>query len=83
MLSRTSDFVHTNRGGNSMIGRTHTASRQLQSQTRAFSLDGFLALPVPRLFLWGDANRHLSYLPLLRRNDMQVVEVPDRCHFLP
>lgn len=45
-------------------------------------LDEFLALPVPRLFLYGDANRHLSYLPLLRRSDVQVVEVPDSGHFL-
>ncbi|HYC58015.1 MAG TPA: hypothetical protein VEK79_00455 [Thermoanaerobaculia bacterium] len=45
-------------------------------------LDEFLALPVPRLFLYGEANRHLSYLPLLRRSDVQVVEVPDSGHFV-
>jgi pimeloyl-ACP methyl ester carboxylesterase len=45
-------------------------------------LPEFLALPVPRLFLYGDANRHLSYLDRLRSSDVHVVEVADSAHFL-
>jgi pimeloyl-ACP methyl ester carboxylesterase len=45
-------------------------------------LDEFLALRIPRLFLYGEANRHLSYLHRLRSSDVGVVEVPDSGHFL-
>jgi pimeloyl-ACP methyl ester carboxylesterase len=45
-------------------------------------LDEFLALPMPRLFVYGAANRHLSYLERLRRSDVRVVEVPDSGHFV-
>ena len=44
-------------------------------------LDEFIGLPVPRLFLYGQANRHLSYLGQLRKSDVQVVEVADSAHF--
>jgi len=45
-------------------------------------LEEFLALRMPKLFLYGDANRHLSYLPRLRAGDVRVVEVPDSGHFV-
>lgn len=45
-------------------------------------LDEFLGLPMPMLFLYGDANRHLSYLGRLRSSTVQVVEVPDSGHFV-
>ena len=45
-------------------------------------LEEFLGLPMPRLFLHGDANRHLSYLNRLKASDVRVVEVPDSGHFL-
>lgn len=45
-------------------------------------IEEFLRLPVPRLFLYGDANRSLSYLPNLRASDVQVVEIPRSAHFL-
>ena len=45
-------------------------------------LSEFLELPMPRLFLYGAANRHLSYLGRLRESDVRVVEVPDSAHFL-
>lgn len=45
-------------------------------------LEEFLALPMPRLFLYGEANRHLSYLERLRASAVRVVEVPDSGHFL-
>lgn len=45
-------------------------------------LEEFLGLRMPKLFLHGDANRHLSYLPRLRASDVGVVEVPDSGHFV-
>jgi pimeloyl-ACP methyl ester carboxylesterase len=45
-------------------------------------LEEFLGLRMPKLFLYGDANRHLSYLPRLRATDVRVVEVPDSGHFV-
>ena len=45
-------------------------------------IDRFLALPLPRYFVYGAANRHLSYLPRLRASDCQVIEIVDADHFL-
>jgi len=45
-------------------------------------IEEFLALPIPRLFLYGDANKRLSYLPRLRASDVQVREIPSSAHFL-
>jgi pimeloyl-ACP methyl ester carboxylesterase len=45
-------------------------------------LEEFLALPIPRLFLYGDANRALSYLPRLRASDVRVQEISSSGHFL-
>jgi len=42
----------------------------------------FLALPIPRLFLYGDANKALSYLPRLQASAVQVREIPSSAHFL-
>jgi len=39
-------------------------------------------LPIPRLFLYGEANRAPSYLPRLRASDVRVQEVPSSAHFL-
>jgi len=45
-------------------------------------LDEFIELPVPRLFLYGEANRHLSYLSRLRESETEVCEIPKSGHFL-
>jgi pimeloyl-ACP methyl ester carboxylesterase len=45
-------------------------------------LEAFLALPIPRLFLYGEANKTLSYLPRLRASSVQVTEIPSSAHFL-
>lgn len=45
-------------------------------------MDEFLALPIPRLFLYGDANKGLLYLPRLRASSVQVREVSSSGHFL-
>ena len=45
-------------------------------------LPEFLALPIPRLFLYGDENRSLSYLSELNSSEVEVQEVPESGHFL-
>ena len=45
-------------------------------------LQEFLSLQVPRLFLYGERNKTLSYLPELRSSAIQVAEVPSAGHFL-
>ena len=44
-------------------------------------LEAFLKVPIPRLFLYGEANRTLSYLPRLRASSIQVTEIPSSAHF--
>lgn len=41
----------------------------------------FKELSIPRLFMYGSGNRHLSYLPELERNGVVVVEVPNSHHW--
>ena len=41
----------------------------------------FLALPFPRMFMYGEQNRSLSYLGYLRENGVRLVEVPNCGHF--
>lgn len=45
-------------------------------------LEEFLRLPIPRLFLYGEVNRGLSYLPQLRASPVEVREIPRAAHFL-
>jgi pimeloyl-ACP methyl ester carboxylesterase len=45
-------------------------------------IEEFLALPVPRLFLYGEVNRSLSYLERLRASDVEVTEISGAAHFL-
>jgi pimeloyl-ACP methyl ester carboxylesterase len=45
-------------------------------------INEFLALDIPRLFLYGEVNRSLSYLERLRQSIIEVVEIPRSAHFL-
>jgi pimeloyl-ACP methyl ester carboxylesterase len=45
-------------------------------------LGEFIGLSIPRLFLYGDANKGLSYLPSLRASDVRVREIASSAHFL-
>ncbi len=45
-------------------------------------LERFLSLPIPKCFLYGSENRHLSYLQRLRDSDCTMIEVPNANHFL-
>jgi pimeloyl-ACP methyl ester carboxylesterase len=61
----------------------HAYSFQTVKESDSGTLLGeFLGLPMPRLFLYGDANRHLSYLGRLKASEVRVIEVPDSGHFL-
>jgi hypothetical protein len=44
-------------------------------------IETFLEAPSPRLFLYGEANRTLSYLPKLRASSVEVREIPASAHF--
>ncbi len=45
-------------------------------------VEEFIGLPIPRLFLYGESNKDLSYLPRLRASDVRVREIPSSAHFL-
>jgi pimeloyl-ACP methyl ester carboxylesterase len=44
-------------------------------------LDKFIELPFPRLFMYGDESRSLSYLGRLQEHDVNLSEVPQCGHF--
>ena len=41
----------------------------------------FLALPFPRMFMYGEQNRSLTYLPHLAANGVQLAEITRSGHF--
>lgn len=41
----------------------------------------FLSLPFPRMFMYGEQNATLSYLPHLSRNGVQLAQIPHSGHF--
>jgi pimeloyl-ACP methyl ester carboxylesterase len=41
----------------------------------------FLSLPCPRMFMYGDQNASLSYLPSLDTNGVELAEIPHSGHF--
>jgi len=45
-------------------------------------LDRFLALPMEKYFVYGEENRHLKSLPILRQSSCRVYEVAQANHFL-
>ena len=45
-------------------------------------IEEFLSLNIPRMFLYGEVNRTLSYLDRLRRSAVEVAEIPGAAHFL-
>lgn len=44
-------------------------------------LDRFLALPMPRMFMYGEQNKSLSYLPTLAAADIELAEISRTGHF--
>ncbi|GAO44893.1 alpha/beta fold hydrolase [Flavihumibacter petaseus] len=60
---------------------------QYSFQTVAYSSTGellqqYLALELPALFIYGSANKHLSYLSLLREQGKQVAAISNSDHFV-
>ena len=45
-------------------------------------LDQYLSLDIPRIFIYGEANRRLSYLPKLTQAGMNVKEISNSDHFV-
>ena len=45
-------------------------------------LDTFLNLNIPKIFLHGDKNNQLSYIPKLKSEGITVKEIPNSDHFL-
>jgi len=44
-------------------------------------MEMFASLPVPKAFVYGEQNRHLSYLAGLPRRGIEVIELPRSGHF--
>ena len=44
-------------------------------------MEKFLALPFPRMFMYGEQNNALSYLPHLAANGVELAEIPNSGHF--
>lgn len=58
---------------------SHEAVRESDSGAL---MEEFLELSIPRLFLYGDVNRSLSYLERLRESEVEVAEISRSAHFL-
>lgn len=41
----------------------------------------FLSLPFPRMFMYGEQNSYLTYLPLLAKSGVELAEISDCGHF--
>jgi len=44
-------------------------------------MDKFLALPCPKMFMYGAQNDHLSYLGHIERNGVRLAEIEQCGHF--
>jgi pimeloyl-ACP methyl ester carboxylesterase len=44
-------------------------------------LAAFLGLPCPRMFMYGDQNRALSYLPVLAAGGVELAEIAHSGHW--
>jgi len=45
-------------------------------------LKQFLDLKIPKVFIYGDANSSLSYIPKMLKNQVNVKEIPNSDHFI-
>jgi hypothetical protein len=45
-------------------------------------LEQYLAMDIPRVFIYGEENSSLSYIPKLRQNKMNVKEISGSNHFV-
>jgi pimeloyl-ACP methyl ester carboxylesterase len=81
--SKGDQLIAENMATNVDIRAYHTYSFETVAESDSGRLlPEFLNLPIPRLFLYGDANKTLSYLPTLRSSSVQVREIPSSGHFV-
>ncbi len=45
-------------------------------------LEQYLTMDIPRIFIYGDENKSLSYIPKLIKNGMHIKSIPDSNHFV-
>lgn len=53
----------------------------VEHSNHAGLMDKFLGLPCPRMFMYGEQNNYLSYLPFIQRQGVQLAEIPACGHF--
>jgi pimeloyl-ACP methyl ester carboxylesterase len=58
------------------------AFQTVEYSDRGDLLDRFLGLPVPKCFVYGSENRHLSYLRRLTESECTFVEIANSGHFV-
>lgn len=44
-------------------------------------LENFITLPCPKMFMYGDENRGLTYLPRLEKEGVELAQIPESGHF--
>jgi pimeloyl-ACP methyl ester carboxylesterase len=59
----------------------HIFRSMVELSDNACLMDRFLELPFPRMFMYGEQNASLSYLPTLREHGVQLAEVSHSGHF--
>jgi pimeloyl-ACP methyl ester carboxylesterase len=90
MISELRNSAHTgdriiaeNMAMNTDARAYHIFSHQTVAESDSGRLlQEFLALKIPRLFLYGQENRSLSYLDRLRKSQVEVLEISRAAHFL-
>jgi pimeloyl-ACP methyl ester carboxylesterase len=76
-------LIAQNMASNVDIRAYHAYSFQTVTESDSgHLLEEFLRLPCPRLFLYGEANKTLSYLRKLQESPVEVKEIPHSAHFL-
>jgi len=45
-------------------------------------LNQYLSMSIPRIFIYGEENKNLSYIPVLLKNNMNIKEISDSNHFV-
>ncbi|MBP0622371.1 alpha/beta fold hydrolase [Cupriavidus consociatus] len=56
-------------------------SSMVQLSDHGALMDKFLSLHCPKMFMFGEQNNHLSYLPLLDKSGVELAEISHCAHF--
>ena len=60
----------------------HYSFQTVEYSSTGGLLKQFIDLEIPKVFIYGEENRSLSYIPTLRENGLVVKEIPDSNHFV-